>query len=145
MKELLERFMIDKDILLELIELDNDIMGSSYTYDNYYDALFKLSDTPCKDIILDMNSLFIIDGNPVVLVDLLRRLKYVDKETIIFINQGFVGINSWLMKQFYEITQNSNIELDRGINYNKYINKDYKIVPLGEVGIVDSVLEDFYG
>ena len=39
---------------------------------------------------------------------------------------------------------NDNIELDVSINYNNYINKDYKVVPIGEDGLTNQVLEDFY-
>ena len=30
------------------------------------------------------------------------------------------------------------------INYNKYIDEGYKVIPLGEEGLVDQVMEDFY-
>ena len=45
---------------------------------------------------------------------------------------------------FYKIVGNGNVELDVGINYNDYIGKEYKVIPVGENGLIDQVMEDFY-
>ena len=42
------------------------------------------------------------------------------------------------------MTGNDRVILDTDFNYNKYIDKGYKVVPIGEDGLVDQVLEDFY-
>lgn len=49
------------------------------------------------------------------------------------------------INKFYRIVGNSNVELDTGINYNEYINKNYRVYPIGEEGLTNQVMEDFYG
>ena len=73
--------------------------------------------------------------------------KFIETEAnvVIFINQGFVGMNKWLISKYKEITNSDMVILDTDINYNKYIDKGYKVVPIGEDAIINQVLEDFYG
>lgn len=145
MKELLDSMLCEREKLLELIKIDNEIMNSNYSFEDYYDSFSCLLNNNCLQISTNSNSLFITEGNPIITVDLLRRLLTTEFHCIIFVNQGYLGINKWLINQFYKITGNSNVELDIGINYNKFIDKDYKVIPLGEEGIVEAVMEDFYG
>lgn len=144
MNELLEKLLFERDIVIELIKIDNEVMNKNYTFDDYYNGISNLLSISCKQIDITSNSLFITEGSPIITLDLLRRLIVTDKKCIIFINQNYVGMNKWLIEQFYKITGNSNVELDIGINYNKYIDKDYKVIPLGEIELINTVMEDFY-
>lgn len=145
MKELLDNLILEKDIVKQLIEIDNDKMNTKINFQNYYDAIKELVEKDSKELLLNNNSLFITEGNPLITIDILRNVMNTSYNVVIFINQGYVGMNKWLMNQFYKIVGNGNIELDTGINYNEYINIGYKVIPVGEEGLINQVMEDFYG
>lgn len=145
MEYLLDNLIIEKEIVEKLIKIDNDKMNSKINFQNYYDAIKYLNEKDNNEIQLNNNTLFITEGNPLITLDILNRIKNTPYNVIIFINQGYIGMNKWLIKQFYNIVGNSNIELDTGINYNSYIDKKYKVIPLGEEGLTMQVMEDFYG
>jgi hypothetical protein len=84
------------------------------------------------------------EGDVYITLDLLKRMM-VGANVVIFINQGFVGMNKWLISKYKEMTNSDMVILDTGINYNKYIDKGYRVVPIGEDAIINQVLEDFYG
>ncbi len=145
MRELLDNLIYEKDIIEQLIEIDNDKMNTNLNFQNYYDAIKSLIEKDSKELVLTNNTLFITEGNPLVTLDILRSVMSTSYNVVIFINQGYVGMNKWLINQFYKIVGNGNIELDTGINYNNYINSEYKVIPLGEDGLTNQVMEDFYG
>ena len=144
MNELLDYLIVEKEIVEKLIEIDNDKMNSKIRFSDYYDAFSLLLKKNYKEIMINKESLFITEGNPLTTFELLMSIKETSYKAIIFINQGFVAMNKWLIDKFYKIVGNDNIELDVSINYNNYINKDYKVVPIGEDGLTNQVLEDFY-
>ncbi len=145
MKELLDTLLYEKETVEQLVEIDNDIMNTKYTYDGYYDGIKKLFDKDVENINLNSNSLFVTEGDVLLTLDILRRLEKTRKKVVIFINQNYVGLNKWVMKKFYEITDNYNVELDTSNNYDEYIDDGYKVIPVGEDALVSQVLEDFYG
>ncbi len=141
MKELLDNFIYEKEIIEQLINIDNDIMNCNNTYKDYYNDFFMLLNSECNKLKINDNVLFITEGNPLITLDILRRIDSFDKEIVIFINQGFVGINKWLFSK----CNLDNVVLDTNLNYNKYIDKGYKVYSLGEEGLNNQVMEDFYG
>lgn len=144
MKELLDNLLFEKEIVEQLIEIDNDKMNTNYNFNNYYDSINSLVSSDNKDLLINNNSLFITEGNPLLTLNILLRVKSTSYKVVIFVNQGFVGMNKWLINQFYKIVGNGNVELNVGINYNDYIDKKYKVIPLGEDGLTNQVMEDFY-
>lgn len=143
-KELLDNLLFEREIVEQLIAIDNEKMNTNIVFQNYYDAIKSVVNQSSNELELNNNSLFITEGEPLVTLDILKRLENTQVNCIIFINQGFVAMNKWLINQFYRLTENSNIELDIGVNYNKYINSGYKVVPLGEIELTNQVMEDFY-
>lgn len=144
MKELLDNLLFEKEIVEQLIEIDNDKMNTNYNFNNYYDAINSLVSSDNKELLINNNSLFITEGNPLLTLNILLRVKSTSYKVVIFVNQGFVAMNKWLINQFYKIVGNGNVELNVGINYNDYIVKKYKVIPLGEDGLTNQVMEDFY-
>lgn len=144
MKELLDNLFFEKEIVEQLIEIDNDKMNTNYNFNNYYDAINSLVSSDDKELLINNNSLFITEGNPLLTLNILLKVKSTSYKVVIFVNQGFVGMNKWLINQFYKIVGNGNVELNVGINYNDYIDKKYKVIPLGEDGLTNQVMEDFY-
>lgn len=143
MNEILEYLSIEEQKVEELIEIDNDIMNTKYSFNDYYNAIESRFNIEIEQIDIKENTVFITEGDVILTLDILRRFN-TDKKIVIFVNQSYLGMNKWLMSKYYEITGNNNIILDEGINYNKYIDKGFKIIPLGEDGLIDQVMEDFY-
>ena len=143
MNELMVKLLEEKDIVEELIKIDNEVMNTSYDYD-YYTTLFSyVLEQGMVNKIIDQDIVFVTEGDVLITLQLLLKMG-VGATRVIFINQGFVGMNKWLVTKYIEITGDNDVMLDTDINYNKYIDKGYKVVPIGEDGLVDQVLEDFY-
>ena len=145
MNELMIKLLEEKDIVEELIKIDNEVMNTTYSFNSYYE-LFEsiLNDDYYKISVVDRDTVFVTEGDVFVTLELLKRMRVVGN-VVIFINQGNVGMNKWLVTKYKEMTGNDRVILDTDFNYNKYIDKGYKVVPIGEDGLVDQVLEDFYG
>jgi hypothetical protein len=101
-------------------------------------------DEPFRKVFINKDTVFVTEGDVYVTLSLLDRM-IVGANVVIFINQGFVGMNKWLISKYKEMTNSDMVILDTGINYNKYIDKGYRVVPIGEDSIINQVLEDFYG
>lgn len=143
MNELMVKLLEEKDIVEELIKIDNEVMNTSYDYD-YYTTLFSyVLEQGMVNKIIDQDIVFVTEGDVLITLQLLLKMG-VGATRVIFINQGFVGMNKWLVTKYIEITGDNDVILDTDVNYNKYIDKGYKVVPIGEDGLVDQVLEDFY-
>ena len=145
MNELLIKLEEEREIVEELIKIDNEVMNTTYSFNSYYE-LFEsiLNDDYYKISVVDRDTVFVTEGDVFVTLELLKRMRVVGN-VVIFINQGNVGMNKWLVTKYKEMTGNDRVILDTDFNYNKYIDKGYKVVPIGEDGLVDQVLEDFYG
>lgn len=144
LKKILDNLLFEKDIIEQLIEIDNDKMNKRINFEDYYNAIKIYSDNYYNNLELKEDTLFITEGEPLITIKLLNQLQDVDVKCVIFINQGYIAMNKWLMNQFYTITKNSNVEIDYSINYNKYIDKNYKVFPIGEDGLINRVIADFY-
>ncbi|MBR6821523.1 MAG: hypothetical protein IKM55_04800 [Bacilli bacterium] len=143
MNELMVKLLEEKDIVEELIKIDNEVMNTSYDYD-YYTTLFSyVLEQGMVNKIIDQDIVFVTEGDVLITLQLLLKMG-VGATRVIFINQGFVGMNKWLVTKYIEITGDNDVILDTDVNYNKYIDKGYRVVPIGEDGLIDQVLEDFY-
>lgn len=144
LKKILDNLLFEKDIIEQLIEIDNDKMNKRINFEDYYNAIKIYSDNYYNNLELKEDTLFITEGEPLITIKLLNQLQDIDVKCVIFINQGYIAMNKWLMNQFYTVTKNSNVEIDYSINYNKYIDKNYKVFPIGEDGLINRVIADFY-
>lgn len=143
MNDIINYIDAEKDILEQLIKIDNEKMFDTMTYDEFFkNCMVVLSKN--KNIESEKNILFVTEGNPILTLNILNNVVNVDKEVVIFLNQGYQGLNKWLYDRYINITGNIKHSIDLGSNYNKYIGKDYKVVPLGEKNFRDEVLRDFY-
>lgn len=142
--EFLSLIKEDKDLINELLVIDNDINSSNITYNELYNAIEKMLSTDNK-MLLKGDTLFVTEGNPLITIGILKNIvNYFDYKYFIYINERYIGINEYLVKTFKSLTGNSiNITLDTDINYNKYIGKDINVLPIGEKELIDEVLADF--
>lgn len=143
MNEILEHLSNEEQIVEELINIDNDIMNTKYSFNDYYNAIESRFNIDIEQIDIKENTVFVTEGDVILTLDILRRFNTA-KKIVIFVNQSYLGMNKWLMSKYYEITGNNNIILDEAVNYNKYIDKGFKVIPLGEEGLIEQVMEDFY-
>lgn len=143
MNEILEHLSNEEQIVEELINIDNDIMNTKYSFNDYYNAIESRFNIDIEQIDIKENTVFVTEGDVILTLDILRRFNTA-KKIVIFVNQSYLGMNKWLMSKYYEITGNNNIILDEEVNYNKYIDKGFKVIPLGEEGLIEQVMEDFY-
>lgn len=143
MNELILKLLEEKDIVEELIKIDNEVMNTNYDYDSYTILFSSVLGQEMENRVLNQDVVFVTEGDVQITLELLLKMG-TGATRVIFINQGFVGMNKWLVSKYREITGDNDVILDTDINYNKYIDKGYKVIPIGEDAIVDQVLEDFY-
>lgn len=144
MNELMIKLLEEKDIVEELIKIDNEVMNTNYDYDYYTELFSFVLEQEMENRFVDQEVVFVTEGDVFTTLELLLKIG-VGATRVIFINQGFVGMNKWLVSKYSEITGDNEVILDTDVNYNKYIDKGYRVIPIGEDAIVDQVLEDFYG
>lgn len=144
MNELMIKLLEEKDIVEELIKIDNEVMNTNYDYDYYTELFSFVLEQEMENRFVDQGVVFVTEGDVFTTLELLLKMG-VGATRVIFINQGFVGMNKWLVSKYSEITGDNEVILDTDVNYNKYIDKGYRVIPIGEDAIVDQVLEDFYG
>lgn len=144
-QELLNRVLVEKEIIEKLIAIDNKRNFSNITFEDFYNNLSITIDNDNVNIV-DSNTLFITEGSPYLTVQILKWLINTH-EYVIYVNQGFVALNEWLVARYKKLMNNEiNVTLDIDINYNKYIkNKKYKVLPLGEKELIEQVKDDFEG
>lgn len=143
MNELLMLIDSEKDILEQLISIDNEKMKDNITYKDFLNTCHNILQTECKDILED-NLLFITEGDPYFTLAILKTTKKINSKVIIFVNQGYQALNKWLITKYKMLTGDQFHEIDFSNNYNKYLKKDYKVIPFGENELSSSVMEDFY-
>ena len=142
MNELINAMISEKDILEQLITIDNKKMSESMNYDTLLNQSIEIVKTS-DALNSDTNMLFLTDGNPLLTLYILKAIHSSSYKVIIFINQGYMALNKWLIERYHDLANNENHSIDFSINYNKYIGTDYKVIPLGEKEFTDAVLADF--
>lgn len=141
--EIINNMQENKAIVEELISIDNEKMLTSISFEDYISSLKSLDKEQFIPLNPTRDILFMTEGNPILTINLLRRLD-ANHNYVIFINQGYVAMNKWFITEYIRITGHNNVELDTNINYNDYMELNYKVIPLGEDNFIDSVMEDFY-
>lgn len=144
MDELINYIISEKDIIEQLIEIDNDKMMDNISYEEFLKNCVGIIEKNKMMELKDEKILFVTEGSPYLTLQILSNIWGSEKEVVIFINEGYLGLNRWLMERYYEIGGNKNHKLDINVNYNKYINKEYKVIPIGEDAMKEAVIKDFY-
>ncbi|MBR6820904.1 MAG: hypothetical protein IKM55_01620, partial [Bacilli bacterium] len=108
MNELMVKLLEEKDIVEELIKIDNEVMNTSYDYD-YYTTLFSyVLEQGMVNKIIEQDIVFVTEGDVLITLQLLLKMG-VGATRVIFINQGFVGMNKWLVTKYIEITGDNDV------------------------------------
>lgn len=133
-------FEKDKGTIEKLLEIDNKINNSNITYDDLHN--YFLNNNKNITIPVDDDNLIITDGDPFLTIDIIKNLSFSENNNILFISNSFIGINKWL-GIFLAGAFNEILAIDEEENYNKYINKKIRCIPVGNKYLINQVKEDF--
>lgn len=132
----------EKEILEQLIEIDNKIMNDKLTYKDILKKTMKALKEK-KELKVDKDMLFITEGDYELTIGILSKIENMECKVVIFINQNYIALNKWLISKYHELTGNMQHIIDFGDNYNAYIGKDYNVIPVGSDDYKKIVWDDF--
>ena len=92
MNEILEHLSNEEQIVEELINIDNDIMNTKYSFNDYYNAIESRFNIDIEQIDIKENTVFVTEGDVILTLDILRRFNTA-KKIVIFVNQSYLGMN----------------------------------------------------
>lgn len=129
----LEKLLENKHLFEPLLEIDHNVMNTSYSSDQivaYIESLPLLEEQPIEIL---SNSFILSNGNP---FHILKFLSFVNPHTnfILFPNYSFMGINTLFVKIFNLVYGNVCV-LAKEKNYHRYFqvqNTFSSIYILGE-------------
>lgn len=132
----------EKEILEQLIEIDNKVMNDKLTYKDILKKTMKALKEK-KELKVDKDMLFITEGDYELTIGILSKIENMECKVVIFINQNYIALNKWLISKYHELTGNTQHIIDFGDNYNAYIGKDYNVIPVGSDDYKKIVWDDF--
>lgn len=140
----LEKLLENKHLFETLLEIDRNVMNTSYSADQivtYIESLLLLEEKPIEIL---SNSLVLSNGNP---FHILKFLSFVNPHTsfVLFPNYSFMGINTLFVKIFNLVYGNV-CTLAKEKNYNRYYqvqNTFSSIYILGEEIVYLEMKNDF--
>lgn len=142
MYKILDIMDSEKEILEQLIEIDNKIMNDKLTYKDILKKTMKALKEK-KELKVDKDMLFITEGDYELTIGILSKIENMECKVVIFINQNYIALNKWLISKYHELTGNTQHIIDFGDNYNAYIGKDYNVIPVGSDDYKKIVWDDF--
>lgn len=142
MYKILDIMDSEKEILEQLIEIDNKVMNDKLTYKDILKKTMKALKEK-KELKVDKDILFITEGDYEFTIGILSKIENMECKVVIFINQNYIALNKWLISKYHELTGNMQHIIDFGNNYNAYIGKDYNVIPVGSDDYKKIVWDDF--
>lgn len=135
---LINNIIEDKNIIEELILIDNKIQFTNFTYELLLEALKSIKE--CDILENDLNLVALTDGE---FNTVFRILISVPNLSILYVNRCSLGINKYLVRLVNDFYGYEKIKLDDTINYTKYINSENKIILSGFDTFVEELLKEF--
>lgn len=142
MYKILDIMDSEKEILEQLIEIDNKVMNDKLTYKDILKKTMKALKEK-KELKVDKDMLFITEGDYELTIGILSKIENMECKVVIFINQNYIALNKWLISKYHELTGNTQHIIDFGDNYNAYLGKDYNVIPVGSDDYKKIVWDDF--
>lgn len=142
MYKILDVMDSEKEVLEQLIEIDNKVMNDKLTYKDILKKTMKALKEK-KELKVDKDMLFITEGDYELTIGILSKIENMECKVVIFINQNYIALNKWLISKYHELTGNMQHIIDFGDNYNAYIGKDYNVIPVGSDDYKKIVWDDF--
>lgn len=134
---LIDSFLEEKDVINELLMIDNSIQ---FTDTLYEDILLILRNSLEYDLFALDKCTVISDGNLEKTIKVL--IKYSASIDNVFVSKSFLGIYTWFIKRIRNY-YNSGITLDKTNYYNKYLSNDNTIVICGDSEFLDYMSKYF--
>lgn len=151
--EFIESLIIDRNKIEDLSKIDFKVMGYSYDISSLFNLIEKYQSDEVDIYQFDLVSkvvLIITEGDPLISLKLIISNIILNKKVVLFINNNFVGINTFLINKMTNLkinyNLNSEIYLDINNNYNKYIkveNKFDEIIYIGKQEAFEKIKKDF--
>lgn len=152
--EFIESLIIDRNKIEDLSKIDFKVMGYSYDISSLFNLIEKYQSDEVDIYQFDLVSkvvLIITEGDPLINLKLIISNIILNKKVVLFINNNFVGINTFLINKMTNLkinyNLNSEIYLDTNNNYNKYIkveNKFDEIIYIGKQEAFEKIKKDFH-
>ncbi len=141
-KYLLVRLMEERDIVQELLYIDNSVGKTEISYSNLLQIITSKKNL---NIPLEHGINFITDGEiDTVFYSLLSAAPFIHK---LHIDRRFVAVNKWLVGKTKEYYQNNGLEiqldLDIDKDYQKYIDSNDLFILYGYPEFVDGCMDMF--
>lgn len=127
----------EKDIINELLYIDNKIQ---YTHLNYEELVDKLNNVSKINLDNDLNFVALTDGE---VETVFKVLISVSKLDIIYVDKKSLGINKYLVSRANMFYENNNIQLDITDDYRKYLSSEYSIIISGFDTFVEELSKEF--
>lgn len=135
---LIDCILEDKNLIEELLLIDNKVQYTNLTYESLIEMLKKIND---YDILDDnLNYVAITDGE---FDTIFKVLISVPSLSTIYVNRSFLGINKYLIKLVNTFYKFEKVKLDDSTDYHKYIDSEDKIILSGFDTFVEELSKEF--
>lgn len=134
---LLDCLINEKEIIEELLYIDNNIQHTALTYDYLIESLKNVNECNINN---DFNYIAITDGE---VEAVFKVLISVLKLKVVFVDKRFLALNKYLVSRVNLFLDNDDIELDLTDDYRKYIGCNTSVVISGIEGFTNEVFEYF--
>ena len=139
---LLEKIIDNKELLDSLILIDNERMVTYLSKDIVVESLVN-NHNKYEQLVNKNNILVIYDGSFNITYSILNSITGTNN-VILFPNYSYLGINSFLVKNYNIINPNCTLIKDK--NYNKYIHTNEvfdSIYVIGDFNMFLNIKNDF--
>ena len=134
---LLDCLINEKELIEELLYIDNNIQHTALTYDCLIESLKNVNECSVNN---DFDYIAITDGE---ITTVFKVLISVLRLKIVFVDRRFLALNKYLVSRVNFFSGDENIELDVSNNYRKFIGCDTSVVISGIDGFTNEVVEQF--
>lgn len=135
---LMDCILEDKNIIEELLLIDNKVQYTNLTYETLINMLKKINDYDILDG--NFNYVAITDGE---FDTVFKVLINIPSLSTLYVNRSFLGINKYLIKLVNTFYECEKVKLDDSTNYHKYVNSTDKIILSGFDTFVDEIAKEF--
>lgn len=135
---LINCFLEEREIIEQLIYIDNSIQKTNFTYEQMLNEIKEL-DVDNKQVINEQ-CIAITDGE---LKTVFKILISIPTLNTLWVDRTSLGINKYLVSRANEFYQEERINLDITKDYWKYKNSEYPIIISGFDFFVEGISEDF--
>ena len=137
-EHLINCFLEEREIIEELLYIDNNIQHTSLTYEQ---LLNEINDIEVNDKqIISNQCVAITDGEFKTVFKILMVLPYLNT---LWVDRTSLGINKYLVSRANEFYQEERINIDITKDYFKYKDSKYPIIISGFDTFVEEMSQEF--